>query len=289
VSGNSVLASTLSRAHRILPRAAGYVHTAMFVNTRGLGDPPDDVCPLGARRVAVTGVPRVAAVYVWGEGEPTVLALHGWGTDSTTMSSVVAVAVANGESAISFDAPGHGISAGSQATITEYSRAITEVLQRFPSIRTVVAHSLSSIAAVAAIAQARQSDVRTMLLLAPTCSLSDVLDRWAAQRRLPPGVAALIRRELQRRDGVPVSHWDIRTLGLPAEVDVRIIHDPGDDSVPISDSYDISTAIDARVLESASGTGHHGIVASEPMRAALIDCLRRVPSDPPSRKSSQCR
>ena len=34
MSGNSVLASSLSRAHRILPRAAGYVHTAMFVNTR---------------------------------------------------------------------------------------------------------------------------------------------------------------------------------------------------------------------------------------------------------------
>jgi pimeloyl-ACP methyl ester carboxylesterase len=261
----------------------------MFVNTRGLGDPPDDVCPLGARRVAVTGVPRVAAVYVWGEGEPTVLALHGWGTDSTTMSSVVDVAVANGESAICFDAPGHGISTGSQATITEYSRAIVEVLQRFPSIRTVVAHSLSSIAAVAAVADSDRSDVRTMLLLAPTCSLSGVLDRWAAKRRLPSGVAALIRRELQRRDGVPVSHWDIRTLGLPAEVEVRIIHDPADDSVPISDSYDISAGIDVRALESVSGTGHHGIVASDRMRAALIDCLRPAPSDPPSRKTSECR
>lgn len=275
--------------HRILPRAAGYVHTAMFVNTRGLGDPPDDVCPLGARRVAVAGVPRVAAVYVWGEGEPTVLALHGWGTDSTTMSSVVDVAVTNGESAICFDAPGHGVSPGSQATITEYSRAIVEVLQRFPSIRTVVAHSLSSIAAVAAIVESGPSDVRSMLLLAPTCSLSGVLDRWAAQRGLPSGVAALIRRELQRRDGVPVSHWDIRTLGLPADVEVRIVHDPADVSVPISDAYDISTGIHVRVLESASGTGHHGVVASNCMRAALIECLRRTPSDPPSRKASPCR
>ncbi len=289
MSGSSVLAGVLSRAHRILPRAAGYVHTAMFVNTRGLGDPPDDVCPLGARRVAVTGVPRVAAVYVWGEADPTVLALHGWATDSTTMSAVVDVAVAYGESAICFDAPGHGISPGSQATITEYSRAIVEVLQRFPSIRTVVAHSLSSIAAVAAIAEFCPSGVRTLLLLAPACSLSGVLDRWAAQRGLPSAVAGLIRRELQRRDGVPVSHWDIRMLGLPAEVEVRIIHDPADDSVPISDAYDISTSIDVRLLESVSGTGHHGIVASDRMRATLIDCLRPAPSDPPSRKASPCR
>ena len=160
VSGSSLLAAGLARAHRILPRAAGYVHTAMFVNTRGLGDPPDDVCPLGARRVEVAGVPRVAAVYVWGSDEPTVLALHGWGADSTTMSAVVDVAVANGESAICFDAPGHGVSPGSQATITEYANATAKVLQRFPSIHTVVAHSLASIAAVSAVAESGATNVR---------------------------------------------------------------------------------------------------------------------------------
>lgn len=176
MSGNSLLAAGLARAHRILPRAAGYVHTAIFVNTRGLGDPPDDVCPLGARRIEVTGVPRVAAVYVWGDAEPTVLALHGWGADSATMSAVMNVALHNGESAICFDAPGHGISPGSQATITEYVRAVVEVLQRFPSVRTVVAHSLAAIAGVAAIVESGETDVRTMLLLAPTCSLSGVLE-----------------------------------------------------------------------------------------------------------------
>ena len=142
VSTSSLLAAGLARAHRIMPRIAGYVHASMFINTRGLGSFPDDLCPLGARRVEVAGVPRVAAVYVWGSDEPTVLALHGWGTDSTTMSAVVDVALANGESAICFDAPGHGASPGSHATITEYAHATLEVLQRFPSIHTIVAHSL---------------------------------------------------------------------------------------------------------------------------------------------------
>jgi hypothetical protein len=94
VSAGLLLAQGLTRAHRIAPRAAGYVWTSIFTNTRGLGTVPNDLCPLGARRVELTGVPRVAAVYVWGSAEPTVLALHGWGADSTTMSSVVAAATA---------------------------------------------------------------------------------------------------------------------------------------------------------------------------------------------------
>jgi hypothetical protein len=282
VRGRSLLAAGLARVYRIVPRAAGYVHTAMFVDTRGLGNAPDDVCPLGARRVEVTGVSRVAAVYVWGNAEPSVLALHGWGTDSTTMSSVVAAAVARGESVMCFDAPGHGVSPGRQATITEYASAVSAVLQRFPSIRTVVAHSLSSIAAVAAVSESDAPTVRTMVLLAPTCSLAGVLDRWAAERDLSAGVAALISRELERRDGVPLSHWDIRTLPLPTSIRVRLLHDPADDSVPVGDSHQIAAAIGADVHETVRGVGHHGILGCDETRTALTACLRPMAQTRPT-------
>ncbi len=278
MTGGSLLAAGLTRAHRIMPRVAGYVHAAMFINTRGLGSFPDDLCPLGARRVEVAGIPRVAAVYLWGSDEPTVLALHGWGTDSTTMSAVVDVALANGESAICFDAPGHGTSPGSHATITDYAHATLQVLQRFPSIHTIVAHSLASIAAVSAVARSDATKMRNVLLLAPTCSVSGVLDRWASQRRLPRGLVMQIYRQLERRDGLPMSYWDIRTLGLPTSVQVRILHDPTDEWVPLSDSYLIAADISAEVRETVAGTGHHKIVGSDEMRAALTACLQPVAS-----------
>ncbi len=265
------LAAGLARVHRILPRACGYVHTAMFVNTRELGSFPDDLCPLGASRVPLRGVPRVAAAYVWGDGEASVLALHGWGADSTAMSAVVQHALAHGETTVCFDAPGHGISPGSQATITDYARATGEVLQRFPSIHTVVAHSLSALAAVSAVAETPQAHVGNMVLLAPACSLTGVLERWAAHRRLSRGVVDGIYRELANRDGIPVSHWDIRTLNMPASVRLQVLHDPADDIVPIDDSYLIAAAVNTGVEE--TDTGHHGIVASDAMRSALSACL----------------
>jgi pimeloyl-ACP methyl ester carboxylesterase len=271
VSAGLLVAQALTRAHRIAPRAAGYVWTSIFTNTRGLGTVPNDLCPLGARRVELSGVPRVAAVYVWGSAEPTVLALHGWGADSTTMSSVVAAATDRGESAVCFDAPGHGASPGTHATMREYADATLAVLQRFPSITTVVAHSFAAIAAVSAIAAAAGSSVRFLLLLAPACSLADVLERWAAQRDLPPAVVEQIRRELRRRDGNEVSHWDVRTLGLPASVRVQILHDPADAWVPVSDSYRIAAGIAAEVQATTPGVGHHRVVSCDEMRRALTE------------------
>ena len=220
----------------------------------------------------MTGVHRVATAYQWGSDDPGVLAMHGWGADSTTMAAVVDAAVGHGESVVCFDAPGHGASPGSQATLGEYAEAVRAVLQRFPSIQTVVAHSLSAIAAVAAIARSEPGGVRSLLLFAPVCSLSGVLDRWAAQQRLPTGVAVLIAQELHRRDGVPVSHWDIRTLGLSGTVRVRIVHDPQDHSVPVSDALQIADGGRAELIE-APGVGHHGILGSEYMRAALTSLL----------------
>lgn len=269
MSAGLLLAQGLTRAHRIAPRAAGYVWTSIFTNTRGLGTVPNDLCPLGASRVELTGVPRVAAVYVWGSAEPTVLALHGWGADSTTMSSVVVAATDSGESAVCFDAPGHGASPGTQATMREYADATLAVLQRFPSITTIVAHSFAAIAAVSAVAAAAGNSVRFLLLLAPACSLSDVLERWAAQRDLPPAVVEQIRRELRRRDGREVSHWDVRTLGLPASVRVQILHDPADALVPVRDSYRIAASISAEVQATMPGVGHHRVVSCDEMRRAL--------------------
>jgi pimeloyl-ACP methyl ester carboxylesterase len=274
VSAGSLFATGLARSYRIMPRVAGYVQTNIFVNTRGLGSFPGDLCPLGASRLELADVPRVAAAYVWGSDEPTVLALHGWGADSTTMSTVVAAALDSGESAICFDAPGHGVSPGSHATMREYAHVTLAVLQRFPSIHTIVAHSMSSIAAVSAVAKSDATNVRNLLLLAPTCSLSGVLDRWAAQRGMPRALVEQIHRELKRRDGMPVSHWDIRTLGLPTTVRVRIVHDPTDEVVPLRDSYLIAADVCADVHEAVPGAGHHRIIGGDEMRAALAACLR---------------
>jgi hypothetical protein len=267
-----MLVAVTARGHRVVPKLARRVHTAAFVNTRGFDRAPSDMCPLGARRIELTGVHRVAAAYQWGGDDPSVLAVHGWGTDSTTMAAVVDVAVAHGESVIAFDAPGHGASHGSQSTLGEYVEAVCAVLQRFPSIQIVVAHSLSAIAAVAAIARSEPRGVRSVLMLAPVCALPGVLDRWTAQQRLPTGVAELIAEELHRRDGVPISHWDITTLGLDATVRVCVLHDPQDQSIPVSDALQIAAGGRAELME-APGVGHHGILSSEQMRAALASLL----------------
>ena len=118
-----------------------------------------------------------------------------------------------GEPTIASTRPGHGVSPGSQATITDM-RGLSAVLQRFPSIHTIVAHSLSSSP------QSRRSQRRCgapgpdVLLMAPACSLSRVS---TAGPRNEPARRRSSRRSIEqlgRRDSQFRFH--IGTSGLSA-------------------------------------------------------------------------
>ena len=225
-----------TRAHRIMPRAAGYVHTAIFINTRGLGSFPDDLCPLGARRVELAGVPRVAAVVRVGQrrtDRPCAARVGnrqhhdvdrcGCGTGQRRVGDMLRRSRARRLTGFACDDDRiRARHSRSTATLSEHSH------HRRPFAR-IDRCSLSG-------REGRRE--RTCAIC--FCSLRHARCRMYSNagprnEACPEAWSRQIYRELERRDGVPVSHWDIRTLGLPTSVRVRILHDPTDEVVPVSD------------------------------------------------------
>ncbi|MFB7031369.1 MULTISPECIES: alpha/beta fold hydrolase [unclassified Streptomyces] len=263
-------------AHGILtalaPGAAARWATDVFSDTRALGLRPDNVLPLGAQRFAVDGSPDVTGGYVWGEpgdGSPTALLVHGWASDSSSMHSFVGPLRGLGFTVAAFDAPAHGVWPGSQATMTQYSRAVAAVLESLGGARVVVAHSLGAVAAVSGLAL-RGEEPEALVLVAPTHTLSGVLDRWdGAGMRIGPGTRERVYAELHRRNGVPVSHWDAVARGASLRCPVLAVHDPADTWVPYADAEAIARALPGARLETVHGVGHIGIL-SDPGVQALI-------------------
>lgn len=245
---------------KLAPRAAGRRATDAFSDTRAYGMYPDDVTPLGARTFEIHGSPDIRTGYLWGEDDrPAALLVHGWGADSSSMHSLIPPLRELGYRVAAFDAPAHGVSPGSQATMTQFTAAVGAVLDTLGGVRIIVAHSLGSIAAIAAVAARPQLRVDCIGLIAPTCTLTGVLNRWA-ERRLPGSVVDLVKDELHRRNGVPVTHWDVVAHGRGLEVPVVVIHDPADPVVPFAEAeMVVAGLLDAR-LETAPGRGHMGIL-----------------------------
>jgi pimeloyl-ACP methyl ester carboxylesterase len=266
-------------AHAVLgavaPRTAVRWATDVFSSTRTLGLRPDNVLPIGAQRFAVRGSDDVPYGYVWGDDETsrgTVLLVHGWAADSSSMHSLVPPLRALGLRVAAFDAPAHGVHSGDQATMTQYTRAVGAVLDTFGDVRAVVAHSLGGIATIGAAAARADTPLDCVVLVAPACTLGGVLDRWdGAGLYLTPALIQGIRGELHRRNGVPVTHWDVVALGASLETPVLVVHDPDDPMVPYSDAEAATAGLkDARLVR-APGTGHVSILMSREVGGTVRD------------------
>ncbi|MFI7013398.1 alpha/beta fold hydrolase [Streptomyces sp. NPDC050164] len=256
----------------IAPGAAARWATDVFSDTRRLGLRPDNVLPLGARRFAVDGSPDISGGYVWGEpgdGRPTALLVHGWASDSSSMHSFVGPMRHLGFTVAAFDAPAHGVWPGSQATMTQYSGAVAAVLGTLGNVSVIIAHSLGSIAAISG-AALRGAELDALVVIAPTCTLSGVLDRWdGAGLRLGPDTVRRVYAELHRRNGVPVSHWDAVARGEGLDCPVLAVHDPADAVVPYSDAEVIARELPGARLEAAPDVGHIGILSSPRVQAGV--------------------
>lgn len=254
----------------LAPERTGRHATDVFSTTRALGVYPDDAMPLGARRFRVHGDPDVREGFLWGEEGPVALLVHGWGTDSSSMHGLVRPLRALGYRVAAFDAPAHGACEGSQATMTQFTRSVGAVLDTLGDVRVVVAHSLGSIAAVGAAAERPATSIDCLALIAPTCTLTGVLERWSrGDLRLRRPTVERIYQELHRRNGVPVSHWDVVGLGRDLRLPVLAIHDPEDDVVPFTEAEAIADGLGDVRLERAPGHGHIRILMAPAVREMI--------------------
>lgn len=254
----------------VAPRLAVRVATDAFTSTRTGGARPDDVPPLGARGFPVGAAPDIRGGYRWGDEGPTALLVHGWGADSSGMLGLVAPLRALGLRVATFDAPGHGVSPGVRTTMPQIVRATRDVIDALGDVRVIVAHSLGAIAAVGAAVRRPARSVDCLVLIAPTGTLTGVLARWArTDLRLRPRVVAGVDRELHRRTGVPISHWDVVGLGAQLDRPVLVLHDPQDEVVPFSEAEAITAGLRHARLEATPGHGHFGILMAPAVKEHL--------------------
>ncbi|KAB0643214.1 alpha/beta hydrolase [Burkholderia latens] len=273
------------RAFRVLnafaPHAAGRRAADAFGFTRGYGLAVSDRVPLGAKEAFIDGNEDIDRAYCWDGGASRVLLVHGWGTDSSSMLSFVKPMQALGFSVAAFDAPAHGRSPGKHTTMTQFTRATGAVLDAIDGAQVVIAHSLGSIAAVSALAErSRRASLRCIVLIAPTSGLTEVLERWASRdMAFPRPVIERVYAELQRRNGVPVSHWDILARGASLDVPVLVVHDPADAVVPYCEAQRVVAGLQEATLWPAPGAGHGRILSDARVREQVCEFVTRQTSN----------
>ena len=242
----------------IAPAVAAEIAVALFRRPPGhRGSDTERGALASGQKMNLSLNGRRLAVWRWGQG-PAVLLVHGWGSRGARLASFVAPLTRAGFSVVTFDAPGHGASAGKLSSLPQFLAALEAVATWFGPVEAVVAHSMGG--AATALAMGRGLAVGRAVFLAPAADPAGYSERFAEIVGLTPALLARMKAKIERRFGARWEEFDVLGAARKMTAPLLVFHDPEDRDVAWSDGAAIVAAWPGAELVSTGGLGHRRIV-----------------------------
>ena len=227
----------------------------------------------GAQRFTVVVGGRRVAAWSWGDKGPGVLLVHGWGSRGARFVDLGNALLTAGYRVVTFDAPGHGASAGRLSSGPEFARAAQAVVNAVGPVSHVVGHSLGGFASALAMGQGLA--VRRAVFLAPSANANSYSAQFAAVLGVHGPVMASMRGRLERRLNFVWKDLNIPALAPGMRVPLLVIHDRDDREVGWGDGAAIAESWPGAEFVTTTGLGHHRIVSDPAVIRQVVTFLSR--------------
>ncbi|OAJ54975.1 hypothetical protein A6V36_09095 [Paraburkholderia ginsengiterrae] len=211
------------------------------------------------------------AVWRWGRGKP-VLLCHGWESRASHLGAFIQPLIAAGYSVIGYDAPAHGASPGSTASVASFGRALIAVANEIGPVEGLISHSLGVPASLWA--YTRGLRVKASAHISGPSSLEAVLNRFAVGSGMPDGVFEDFKQTVESRTQVMVGEFEAEVLASGVRHPVLFMHDRDDREVPHAASLHMHDLVSGSSLELTSGLGHRRIIRDPGVVAVVVDFLK---------------
>ncbi|RFS25511.1 alpha/beta fold hydrolase [Aeromonas dhakensis] len=229
----------------------------------------DDSAPAGLVKQAVHTSEGTLMSYRLGQG-PVWLLMHGWSGSAGQFYPLMSHIAAQGFTAIAYDHPAHGHSAGHTGHLPRFVRAFDELVEKITAecgpLQGVIAHSMGG--AVTLSSRRRELDALSLLLISPVLDYVPQLYGMVARSGYSIRLFDAVVKEIEQEYQHPLSTVDPLGRLAGRSGAAIIVHDEEDRFAPHGDS--LRATQDGRTrLVSTRGLGHGRILASAPAFAAF--------------------
>ncbi len=238
----------------------------------------DDTAPAGLVKQAVHTSEGPLMSYRLGQG-PVWLLMHGWSGSAGQLYPLMSHIAAQGFTAIAYDHPAHGHSAGHTGHLPRFVRAFDELVEKMTAecgpLQGVIAHSMGG--AVTLSSRRRELDALPLLLISPVLDYVPQLYGMVARSGYSIRLFDAVVKEIEQEYQHPLSTVDPLGRLASRSGPAIIVHDEEDRFAPHGDSQRATQ--DGRTrLVSTRGLGHGRILASAPAFAAFdqLSAARRA-------------
>ncbi len=219
---------------------------------------------------------KILKGYAWGSGERTCLLVHGWESRGTALRSFVPDLVANGYRVVTFDAPAHGNSDGTQTDLSQFSGSIRAIIHHIGAVDTIIAHSFGGASTVFAMANIDNTiAVRKLVMIATPSRLDRALNHFSDFLKLPSKVRFYVKKALEAKVKIPID--EVNVFQAYSKINVgqtMIVHDELDDVVPFTSAESIYKHWDNVLLLVTKGLGHFRLMKNPDLIKRVIRFLQ---------------
>lgn len=207
----------------------------------------------------LAGIPVMT--YRWGDSsKPLVVLVHGWNGRGSQMAAFAEPLVQAGFRVLSYDAPGHAHTPGSNSNIFEMSKVLNAIAQQLGPIHGIVAHSFGGM--VTSLALSQGLTAKRVVLISTPARFEFLIDLFVNGLRMPPAVKHNLVNRLKTRFGDRVFDEvsTQQTCAQLAHIPALIIHDEKDHDVPLEQALLINQSWPGSRLFKTRGLGHKRVL-----------------------------
>lgn len=219
----------------------------------------DDVACLRsgtARRATVQG--HGLAGWSWGDAGPRIMLVHGWESRASHLGHFVEPLRAAGFQVWAFDAPAHGDSPDSPASVVHHGKALLRIAQEHGPFDGVLAHSAGSPAALYAFRHGMR--VASSVHVAGPASLERVVRRLARAGALDVEETGKLLAMMEAFIGQALASMELEALADGLRHPALLLHDPADPEVPYEETALLAQSWHGAKLVRMDGAGHRRII-----------------------------
>lgn len=164
-----------------------------------------------------------------------VLICHGFDSHSYRFEGYIKPLLHEGFGVLAFDAPGHGLSSGSQITLPVYRDVVLEIHKRFGPIDGIMAHSLGGLGAGLALEKMENHQHKRFVLIAPATESWRAIHTFFKYIKVSNAVKEEFEKLIAELGNYPSSWYSVSRIMQEITTSTLWVHDREDTITPFDD------------------------------------------------------
>ncbi len=193
--------------------------------------------------------------YVWKGNDNVILLVHGWESNAARWENLLPFLQKSGSTIVAIDAPGHGLSGGTEFSVPHYAEFIDAAVQKFnPNI--LIGHSIGGAACVYYQYKYQNSKLEKMVLLGAPSDMTRLASNYVKLLSLNAKVTRLFENQFIERFRFSFDEFSGQIFGKEIKLKGIIAHDLHDEIVAFEEGKKIAGSWTNATFIETSGLGH---------------------------------